>query len=192
MTLAALSKIICLASSIYARPAPSPAECDLRAREVSEAADRHGLDPVLLVAIDIQECDLRDDVDAPVYRQVGKGKKKVLVGHDRCPMGVRVMDVRKKLDRAELYEVAARKLDLWRRWCAAGHPGGKYQGRRDRHHFAAHYNPGNPAYESQVMTFYSRLRRVPVRERDLPNLTPRTREISRRLLAKFPTRRVLS
>jgi hypothetical protein len=180
--LAALSKIICLAWSIYGRLPLSEIECDTRAREIFEPASRHGLDPVLLVAVDVQECDLRDDVAAPVYKQIGR--RRVLAGHDRCPMGVRVMDVRREYSRAELYEVAAAKLAKWRRWCAAGHPGKKYQG-SDQHHFVAHYNPGNPAYEHQVLTFYARLARRPVPEERVLRLTPRSREIEKRLRARF-------
>jgi hypothetical protein len=182
VTLAALSKIICLAWSVYGRPPLDSAECDARARDVLGPAVRHELDPVLLVAVDVQECDLRDDVAAPVYRQVGR--RRVLAGHDRCPMGVRVMDARREYSRAELYEVAAAKLDRWRRWCAAGHPGNKYRG-SGRHHFVAHYNPGNPTYEHQVLTFYARLRGRPVPEERVFYLTPRSREIERRLRVKF-------
>jgi len=181
VTLAALSKIICLAWGIYGRTQLADAECDERAREVLAAAGRHRVDPVLMVAVDVQECDLRDDVGAPFYKTV-RGRR-VLAGRDHCPMGVRTWDSR-RYARAALYDEAARRLSRWKRWCAAGHPGGKYRGAGD-HHFVSHYNPGNPAYESQVMTFYRRLRRLPVRERDASRMTPRTREIERRLARRF-------
>ncbi len=64
MTVAALAHLLCLASGIFGRPAWDEARCAERAEIIGEAALRHGLSPVLLVAVDVVECDLAD-VDRP-------------------------------------------------------------------------------------------------------------------------------
>lgn len=184
MTLAALSKVICLAWVAYGRAPLPETECDGRALLVRQAAERHRVDPVLMVAVDVQECDLRG-VDAPIYEEV-RGRK-IVVGYDRCPMGVRIMGVGERPDAAALYDLAAKKLKRWERWCRAGHPGGKYRGRGPHHH-VAHYNPGNPVYEHQVLAFFSVLRGRPVSPVDAPHLTARSREIVRRLARTFARR----
>lgn len=187
MTLAALSKMICLAWVAYGRAPLSEAECDGRARLVRQAAERHQVDPVLMLSVDVQECDLRD-TDAPIY-EVVRGRRTV-VGYDRCPMGVRVMGTEKDLGASDLYDLAAQKIKRWERWCRAGHPGGKYRGRGSHHHLA-HYNPGNPVYAHQVLAFAAVLRGRPVSPADAQHLTGRSREIIRRLvrtLARGPRR----
>lgn len=165
MTVPALASVICLASGIFGRPAWTEEKCLARAEIVVDVARRHGLDPLLLLAIDVVECDLNDR-DARIYKKVG-GKKR-LVGHDACPMGVRIMgpENRSQHDDASLHELAAKKLARWRKWCRAGHPGGKYRGTRAPHHFVAHYNEGNPIYADQVLAVRDALERV----RSLPAL----------------------
>jgi hypothetical protein len=105
----------------------------------------------------------------------------VLAGHDACPMGVRIMGVKKRLDYdvPALYELAATRMEGWQKWCGRGHPGGKYPGHLPaRHHYVAHYNQGNPAYAPQVLA----LRRTFLGKEVLAGeaLTPRTLEIIRR------------
>lgn len=170
MTLTLLAKMLCLASGIFGRPAWNDARCFEHARYVMEAADRHGLDPVLMVAVDVVECDLRDK-DRPVYRS---GK---LVGYDACPMGVRIMDVDRRLQYgpADLYELAATRMERWQRWCERSHKG--------QHHYLKHYNEGNPVYAAQVLAVVATLKVRGVRNRDL--LKDRTVEIVRRLARLF-------
>jgi hypothetical protein len=179
VTVEALAAVLCLASGVFGRPAWDEARCLERALVVSEVAERHGVDPLLMVALDVHECELRDNVDAPVYKKI-RGRK-VLAGHDACPMGVRIMGVKKRLDYdvPALYELAATRMEGWQKWCGRGHPGGKYPGHLPaRHHYVAHYNQGNPAYAPQVLA----LRRTFLGKEVLAGeaLTPRTLEIIRR------------
>ena len=125
MTVEALSLTICLASGIFGRPAWTPDKCDERAAQIMTIAEKHGIDPLLMVAVNIQECDMREDVNALVT--VGTGKHKKIVGIDACPMGVRIMGAESRKPHApeELYEIAARRMEHWKRWCERGHPGWK-------------------------------------------------------------------
>lgn len=167
MTAAALARLMCLASSIYGRPAWDDAKCAERADLVVEAARRHAVDPLLMLAVDVYECDMQD-VDAPIY--AGEGKKRRIVGYDACPMGVRVrgVEVRRRLGPRELYDRAAVLLAK----AARRH-------RRGPRHPVAAYNPGNPAYADQVLAI-----RAALAGRTSPSslvITPRTRDIVGRL-----------
>lgn len=182
MTLAALSKTICLAWLAYGRAPLPESECDERASLILRASARHRVDPVLVLAHDVHECDLRR-VDAPIYERV-RGKL-VVVGYDRCPMGVRIREMGPRPSDEYLYDLAAKKLARWRRWCLAGHPGGKYRGPRSGHHYVAHYNPGNPDYEHQVLAHAAVLRGREVSPANAPHLTGRTWDIVRRMRRTF-------
>lgn len=185
MTAQALSLAICLASGAFGRQW-SQELCDERAGQVLASAARHDVDPLLMLALEVYECDMREDVDAKVYKVV-RGKRK-LAGYDACPMGVRIMDVgrRRALGPADLYEVAASRLGRWRRWCRRGHPGGGNTLHHPHHH-VAHYNQGNPAYSFQVLAVMAAVGGRP--PRDVVLLTPRTLEIVRRLRLVFTPRR---
>jgi hypothetical protein len=165
--------MICLASGIFGRPAWDTAKCAEHAGYVMEAADRHNLDPVLLVSINIVECDMQEK-DNPVYQTIGNRKK--LIGFDACPMGVRILSVerRQRYDARGLYELAGAKLEKWKSWCAKSH------GRK--HHFMVHYNEGNPVYAAQVLGVFATLK---LRHVKSESLTPRTAEIIRRLVRVF-------
>ena len=137
MTVSALAKILCLVSGIFGRPAWEAAKCDERASMLSEAAEGHHLDPLLLVAIDVVECDL--GVEDAKFRENGR-----VAGIDACPMGVRL---RGRINREDypppvLYEIAAKRLDDARRRC---------RGRRCRGHFVSMYNWGNRDYAAEVL-----------------------------------------
>ena len=182
MTVEALAAVLCLASGIFGRPAWDADKCADRAAVVAAAAARHGVDPLLMVALDVHECELRD-VDAPVYKTVG-GREE-LVGYDACPMGVRVMGVerRRSYDVPALYELAAARLEHWRDWCGRGHPGGRARlGHLPRHHHhVAHYNQGNPTYANQVLAIRDALGGRLRRAEKMQHLTPRTEEMLRRI-----------
>jgi hypothetical protein len=182
MTAESLAAVVCLASGIFGRPAWDESSCLERAVLVQEVAGRHGLDPLLLVAIDVHECELRDFDGAPIYKKV-RGRR-TLVGFDACPMGVRVMGAseRRSLDASSLHEMASRRLARWKRWCGRGHPGKLYRGDElpAGHHYVAHYNQGNPNYSPQVLAIRDALAGRAVRPEHAPLLTPRTQEIIRR------------
>jgi hypothetical protein len=169
VTPAALAHLLCLASTIYGRPAWNDAKCAEHAAWITEAAARHAVDPLLMAAIEIHECD-QDDRDRPIYAVV-RGRKKV-VGYDRCPMGVRVRGVAesRRLGPRELYERAAALL---------GRLADKHGNRRGHH--VSGYNPGNPTYAAQVLSIRRGLVGRSPRAADADKLTPRTREILRRL-----------
>jgi len=143
MTVELLARMICLASGIFGRPAWETDKCAEHATYIMEASDRYGVDPVLMAAENIVECDMREK-DNPVYKMV-RGRKR-LVGYDACPMGVRIIGVERRLQftNRDLYEEAARKLAHWKAWCSRKHRG-------HRHHFVSHYNEGNPTYADQVL-----------------------------------------
>jgi len=171
VTLAVLAKMLCLASGIFGRPAWDDARCSEHAGYVMEAADRHGVDPVLMVAVNIFECDMGDK-DNPIRRD---GK---LVGYDACPMGVRIIGVehRQKYGPADLYELAAVRMERWKRWCERSHRG-------RHHHYIKHYNEGNPAYAPQILAVMAILKLRGARHGEL--LKDRTIEIVRRLARLF-------
>lgn len=175
MTVEVLARMICIASGIFGRPAWDVAKCAEHAGYIQAAAERHGVDPVLMVSHNIVECDMREK-DNPVYKEVRR--RQVLVGYDACPMGVRIMGVGRRADFGprELYETAARKLERWKAWCAKKHRG---QG----HHFTSHYNEGNPAYSDQVLGVRATLLG---RSAEKYALCPRVAEIVRRLVKFFP------
>lgn len=181
MTVEALAQVMCLVSGIFGRPAWDEPKCLERAGHVLEAARRHAVDPLLMVALEVQECDMRDS-DAPIYKVVG-GRRR-LAGYDACPMGVRIMGVsqRQRHDAASLYELAAARLERWRKWCRRGHPGGRYPGHLPAgHHHVAHYNQGNPRYADQVLAIKDALEGGIARPGRAGDLTPRTREIVKRI-----------
>ena len=166
MTVSALAKILCLVSGIFGRPAWETAKCDERASMLSEAADGHHLDPLLLVAIDVVECDL--GVEDAKFRENGR-----VAGIDACPMGVRL---RGKINRedyppAVLYEIAAKRLDDARRRC---------RGRRCRGHFVSMYNWGNRDYAAEVLAVAASLKNKRVSTKRLPR---RIADIVQKILA---------
>ena len=180
MTVAALAHLMCLASGVFGRPAWSEAKCAAEAASMLAAAERHSVDPVLMLAIDVQECDMRDGVyldrhgrqrraDNPVFATV-RGKKK-LVAYDSCPMGLRLPAAeRLRMDNASIYERAARKLAAIRAMFPHKKP-----------HHVAQWNPGNPAYGYQVLAFATTLRGRRVPAKTASHLAERTAEIVRRL-----------
>jgi len=164
MTVFALSKILYLASSVVGRPAWNATTCDDRAEMIVAAAERHHLDPLLLVAVDVVECDLGSR-DAK-FKENGR-----VAGIDACPMGVRL---RGKIDREDyppvvLYEIGAKRLDEARKRC---------RGRRCRGNFVSMYNWGNRDYAAEVLAVASALHRKKVSTSGLPK---RIAEIVRRL-----------
>jgi hypothetical protein len=184
VTLAELAAVVCLASGIFGRPAWDAQQCEQRAALVLATAERHSVDPVVMVAVDVLECELRDDVDAPFYKVV-RGRRR-LAGYDACPMGVRVRGVarRRALSAADIYDEAASRLAWWRSWCQAGHPGrGREPSRsylgRGRHSYVAHYNWGNPDYAAQVLAVAAALRGRQVR--DVRHLSERAVAFVRRI-----------
>lgn len=193
MTAEALSFALCLASGIFGRPAWTVEKCDERAIQISEIAKQHDVDPLLMVAVNIQECDMREDVDALVT--VGEGRHKRVVGIDACPMGVRIMgpagvrlhaalhDDNQVAARVALYDTAARAMVRWKRWCSRGHQGNAPLPLfSTQHHFIAHYNQGDPTYSHQVLGIQAALARRPIKPEHERRFTERTKEIVRRLL----------
>lgn len=183
MTVEALSLTLCLVSGIFGRPAWDQSKCDERAAQLVEIAKRHGLDPRLLVAVNVQECDMREGINALVT--VGEGKHKRVVGVDACPMGVRIMgaEALKPHDPVALYEISAAKMEHWKRWCERGHQRNKPEPLfSTKHHFIAHYNQGDPNYAHQVLGFFAVLTGRLVKKSDEEKFTERTKEIVRRLL----------
>jgi hypothetical protein len=199
MTVEALAMTICLASGVFGRPAWSAEKCHERAAQLIQIAEQDDLDPMLFVAINIQECDMREDVHAKFYapetskekgKGKGKGKKKPRqLGVDACPMGIRIWWLHGKRPAQQpgvlaLYEIAGRKMARWKRWCEKNHKG---KGFGAHHHFVSHWNEGNTTYASQVLAFRQALMsRSPKSEEEL---TPRTKEIVRRLLRAQRERR---
>jgi hypothetical protein len=175
VTIEALSLTLCMASGIFGRPAWTPEKCQERAMQISEIAKQDDLDPLLFVAINIQECDMRESVSAKFFAPaVGRHKPKVL-GIDACPMGIRIhwpnsKQPPKLMDALALYEIAGKKMRRWKRWCERHHRG---------HHFVSHWNEGNETYAAQVLAFRATLAGQPVKNE--AQLTDRTIEIVRRL-----------
>ena len=190
MTIEALSLTLCLASGIFGRPAWTPEKCQERAAQIIEIAERDGLDPMLFVAINIQECDMRENVEARFYSPTDGKKKRVELGTDACPMGIRLRWSRGKRpdklpDALALYELAGRKMARWRRWCEKHHKGKVFG---PHHHFVAHWNEGDRTYAAQVLAFRAVLmgRSPTFFESDL---TSRSKEIVRRLQQAQRSRR---
>jgi len=148
-----------------------------RAGMIEAAAQRHKVDPALMVAIDAYECDLRDR-DASVYAMV-HGRRR-LVGYDACPMGMRIMGVgrRARYNAVQLYEMAAADLERSRKVClGSGHPA-----RICAERAVAKRNSRNRDYAAQVFAIAAALRGQRAPE---DHLTRRTVEIVRRLLRIF-------
>jgi hypothetical protein len=183
MTIEALSLTLCLVSGIFGRPAWDTEKCTERAEQILSIATSHNIDPLLMVAVNVQECDMRENVDAMVYQ--GTGKKRKVIGRDACPMGIRLMGeaAKRKYEPKELYEMAAQKMERWKNWCEKGHQGQLYKGLKgDKHHFIYHYNQGNPIYAAQVLSILATIKGKSLNEKYEQDLTPRSKEIIRRLL----------
>ena len=175
MTIEALSLTLCMASGIFGRPAWTPEKCYERATQISHIAEEHSLDPLMFVAINIQECDMRENVEAKFFAKSTGQRKPKQLGVDACPMGMRIWwpngkKPEKSPDVLALYELAGRKMERWKRWCEKHHKG---------HHFVAHWNEGNGTYATQVLAFRSVLMGRPLKSEG--ELTPRSKEIVRRL-----------
>jgi hypothetical protein len=152
--------------------------CLQTAEGILQAAEAEDIDPKLILAVQMHECDLREGVGAPIWLGTGRAKKQI--GVDACPMGVRIIGVfdREKWSPSALYRKAAQKMATWQRWCARNHTG---------HHFISHYNPGNPVYSAQVLGFLAVLSGKPPKNEEL--LTARSKEIISRLLRVFRLRK---
>jgi hypothetical protein len=168
MTLETLAQLICLTTAIFGRGSPSPSLCERSSSAILAATSETQIDPLLVVAVNIQECDLREDV---VARWSG--------GVDACPMGLRI---RGKFSREEwpierIYREAVRKMVRDRQRCKDLHHRG--------HHFIKHWNNGNPVYANQVLATYRYLSGKKV---STSGLVPRTLEILRRMGIKVKIR----
>ena len=111
---------------------------------------------------------------------------------DACPMGVRVVGpaAQRTYDAVELYEIAAARMEHWKRWCERGHRGNKPIALfHSPHHFMAHYNQGNPIYAHQVLGLLAVLDRRTISASDEALFTERTKETVRRLVRAFKARR---
>jgi hypothetical protein len=170
VTVAALAELVCLAVAAFGRPADL-ATCERRAAEISEVSQKHGVDPILMLAIDAWECDLRQDRDVLIYE--GEPGHRRLSAIDACPTGYRFRDIalRRRTSTAEIYELAAMKLEEDRRRCLAA---------RHRHSFIAHWNLGNRSYSLQVLAVAGALRGKPPRAGS--KLTSRAADLVRRFL----------
>jgi hypothetical protein len=182
VTAAALAKMLCLASGIYGRPAWDQAKCEERADLILTSSLRHSVDPVIMVAIDVIECDM-DDQDAPIY-EVQRGRKR-LVGWDSCPMGMRLRgpERRRRWDAAALIELAASDLGRSYAACRADRrPRSECEWRA-----VARRNFRNHDYAAQVMVVAGALRGRKLEGSALRSqkLASRTAEIARRLLRIF-------
>jgi len=178
VTASALASLVCAASGIFhGRPAWDEARCLARAEVILVAAERHDVDPVLMLAVDVLECELVDR-DAKVYE--GSGRERRLVAVDACPMGLRFRHPRRRrhLGVAELYDKAAEHLASLVSWCSGGH-GGRSIG-RPGHHPVAHWNWGNPRYAAQVLAVQAALLGQEPRKRDA-KLAQRTRVFVERI-----------
>jgi hypothetical protein len=191
MTVEALTMTICLASGIFGRPAWTHEKCQERAIQIIKIAEQDDLDPMLFVAINMQECDMRENVHAKFFAPTPvKGKKKPRqLGIDACPMGIRLWwsngkHPEKLPDSLALYETAGKKMVRWKRWCEKNHKGKAFG---PRHHFVSHWNEGNPTYATQVLAFRAVLLGRPVKAED--ELTSRSKEIVRRLQRALRDRR---
>jgi hypothetical protein len=179
VTVSALASLVCAASSIFSgRAAWDEARCLARAEVILEAAERHVVDPVLMLAIDVLECELRDE-DVKIYDESDDPKR--LVALDACPMGLRFRHPRRRrhLGVAELYDLGAAHLAKVTAWCEGGH-GGRRLGRRG-HHPLAHWNWGNPLYAVQVLAVRSALLEKAIGRRVERRLTSRTRVFVERI-----------
>jgi hypothetical protein len=181
MTVEALSLTLCLASGIFGRPAWTPEKCMERAEQIIKIAAQDDLDPMLFVAINIQECDMRENVDAKFFAPARGKKKPVQLGIDACPMGMRIWwpngkKPEKQLDALALYELAGKKMARWKRWCEKNH---KRKVFGPHHHYVSHWNEGNPTYATQVLSYRTILMGKNIKSNE--DLTPRTVEIVKRL-----------
>lgn len=179
MTASALAMLVCTASSIFSgRAAWDEARCLERAEVILGAAERHTVDPVLMLAIDVLECELGDR-DVKIYDESGEERR--LVAVDACPMGLRFRHPRRRrhLGAAKIYDLAAHHLAKVAAWCEGGH-GGRRLGRRG-HRPVAHWNWGNPRYEFQVLAVRSVLLESEIGRREKRKLTPRTRVFVERI-----------
>lgn len=182
MTVEALAVILCLAKPTFSHGQTwNEAECLDQAKEIQAAAEVHGIDTKLIVAVNIHECDLRSGIVRPIWQEFGTGrrKKRVQIGADLCPMGLRVFGPvdRVKWTDAAIYMEAARKMDRWKKWCDHDHGGA--------HHFISHYNQGNSVYQFQILAIRRALAGKPLLKGEEGLLTERTLEIVKRLTRVF-------
>jgi len=164
-----------MASGIFGRPAWTPELCLERAVQIQKISLEKDLDPLLFVAVNIQECDMRETVEAAVYTPATAKQPRKQIGVDACPMGVRFLwpngkKPERSMDPGVIYEIAGQKMQRWKLWCNKNHK---------KHHFIAHWNEGNPTYAAQVLAFRTVLLGRPLKSEE--GLTKRTLEIVRRL-----------
>ena len=174
MTIEALALLICSANVTFSHGQKlSDAECKRQAEEIQVAATTHNIDERLMVAENVWECDLRVGIARPIWKAVGK--KRVQIGVDYCPMGLRIYGPmnRAKWTEAAIYMEAARRMAKWKSWCDRKHKGA--------HHFIAHYNEGNPVYQFQILAIRRALAGKELRRGEEQFLTDRALEIVRRL-----------
>lgn len=141
--------------------------CEQKAQEYWQSAQKYKFDPVLLVAIAIYECDLRDKV---VHHKLPK---------DLCPMGLRVYD-NKKWTRAQIIDEAANRLDFFR-IVTRDH--------RERFAYLNHYNSGflevHNKYGWQVNGIYNTLLHYKLTTIEQKKLNKRTQTIIKELNELF-------
>jgi hypothetical protein len=176
MSLEGLSMVLCLASGIFGRPAWSTEMCEARASQILKISQENDLDPLLLVAVNIHECDMRENVRVRFYSSASGGVKKKTMGVDSCPMGIRSWwqngkSPKTNLTPVELYELAGKKMARVKKLC---------QAKRHKHHYISHWNYGNRTYSVQILGIRAALEGKSTILQT--QLTPRSKEIIKRLL----------
>ncbi len=145
-------------------------QCQERAQEFMYSARKFNVDPMLLIAISVYECDLYDLRDVIYHNSQG------IVARDVCPMGLRVKanleNARGGLTRQEVINRASLLLVNYKRYHQK-HCKGK------NHTYLQHYNTGfmkfDNDYDNNVLEIYTALRSG---KSNLKIINPRTREIA--------------
>lgn len=134
--------------------------CQERAAEYWSVGTRYNFDPVLLVAIDIYECDLHSSKQSNKFPR------------DLCPMGLRVYQHQKLMSRIEILDRATARLDYFRR---------NTINHSESYAFLDHYNSGwvhiHNKYGWQIIGIYNTLYKYNLTNREISNLNLRTKSL---------------
>lgn len=153
MSVSTLAALLCAIKVLISPGQWDANTCVDHAKEYIEVSNKYSIDPLVLVSINIYECDMED------YRDVIYSSSKGIIARDICPTGLRIKkhlyQTRGGYSFHEVLDKSAKLLASYK----------QYHNKHctDKNHsYLQHYNTGyknhDNNYDNQVLEIYTALR----------------------------------
>lgn len=171
MSVSTLAALLCAIKVLISPGQWDANTCVDHAQEYIEVSNKYNIDPLVLVSINIYECDMDD------YKDVVYSNSKGIYARDICPTGLRIKkhlyQTRGGYTMYEVLDKSAKLLSSYKQYH------NKHCSNKS-HSYLQHYNTGFKAhdnnYDNQVLEIYTALRSG---KSTLSNkVNPRAREIA--------------